>query len=93
MTLDTPGVSKYASAFARMFNAAGRIQVRIEKAEDQLVVSFTPIFSEGTVPDGTEGLTYPDGNANEYIGPYSFSFAWSDVENTASGQYYLAVGF
>lgn len=93
VTLDTPGVSKYASAFARMFNAAGRIQVRIEKVEDQLVVSFTPIFSEGTVPDGTEGLTYPDGNANEYIGPYSFSFAWSDVENTASGQYYLAVGF
>lgn len=94
MTLDAPGSEKFASAFARMFNAGQRVHVRIEKTDGQLVISFTPVFTEGEIPDGTEGLTYPDGAANEFIGPYAFAFDWNDVVNTAEdGSYYLAIGF
>lgn len=93
-TFESTGCEKFASAFARMFNAGQRIHVRIEKVEDQLVISFTPVFVEGEVPDGTEKTTYPDGAANEFIGPYAFTFAWNDVVNTATdGSYYLAIGF
>lgn len=94
ITLDSAGYEKFASAFARMFNAGGRIQVRIAKIDNEIHISFTPVFVENEVCDGTEGTTYPDGAANEYIGPYTFVYDWSDVFNSATdGNWYVAVGF
>lgn len=85
---------KFANAFARAFCDGTRIQAKFEKIDDKLVVSFTPVFIEGDVPDGSDdSLTYPGGSPQDVIGPYKMIFNWSDIcPNDNGGDWYLAIG-
>lgn len=85
------GTDRFANAFCRAFADGMRIQVKIMKDGDLLKVSFTPVFTEGDVPDGSENLTYPNGGQYDYIGPYTMTFNWSEVASS-SGNFALAVG-
>lgn len=85
------GTDRFANAFCRAFADGMRIQVKIRKDGDLLKVSFTPVFTEGDVPDGSENLTYPNGGQYDYIGPYTMTFNWSEVASS-SGNFALAVG-
>lgn len=82
---------RFANAFCRAFADGMRIQVKIWKDGDLLKVSFTPVFTEGDVPDGSENLTYPNGGTYDYIGPYTMSFNWSEVASS-TGNFALAIG-
>ena len=85
------GTDRFANAFCRAFADGMRIQVKIVKEGDLLKVSFTPVFNEGDVPDGSENLTYPNGGQYDYIGPYTMTFNWSEVASS-SGNFALAIG-
>lgn len=85
------GTDRFGNAFARAFADGTRIQVRMWREGELFKVSFTPVFIEGEVPDGSEDMTYPSGGAADYVGPYTLQFNWSDIA-TGTGNWVLAVG-
>lgn len=86
------GTDKFANAFARAFCDGTRIQVKMWKDADKFYVSFTPVFTEGEVPDGSENMSYPGGNVFDYVGPYTLSFDWASISNGAENNWSIAVG-
>lgn len=86
------GTDKFGNAFARAFCDGTRIQVKMWKDEDKFYMSFTPVFTEGEVPDGSENMTYPGGSVYDYVGPYTISFDWSAVSAGAQGNWNIAIG-
>lgn len=86
------GTDKFGNAFARAFCDGTRIQVKMWKDGDKFYMSFTPVFTEGEVPDGSENMTYPGGSVYDYVGPYTISFDWSAVSAGAQGNWNIAIG-
>ncbi len=86
------GTDKFANAFARAFCDGTRIQVKMWKDADKFCIAFTPVFTEGEVPDGSENMTYPGGSAYDYVGPYTLTFDWSAVSAGAEGNWNIAIG-
>ena len=73
------GTDKFGNAFARAFCDGTRIQVKLWKSGEDFFVAFTPVFTEGEVPDGSENMSYPSGSAFDYVGPYTMKFNWADI--------------
>lgn len=86
------GTDKFGNAFARAFCDGTRIQVKMWKDADKFYIAFTPVFTEGEVPDGSENMTYPGGSACDYVGPFTISFDWAAVSAGATGNWNIAIG-
>ena len=90
---DLTGTDRYGNAFARAFCDGTRIQVKMWKDGDSFFVAFTPVFTEGEVPDGSENMTYPSGSPYDYVGPYTMQFDWAQVSKGINdGTWCIAVG-
>lgn len=85
------GTDRFANAFCRAFADGMRIQVKIWRDGTDIKVSFTPVFQEGEIYDGSEGLTYPNGGNYDFIGPYTLTFDYDSVA-TGEGTFALAIG-
>lgn len=85
------GTDRFANAFCRAFADGMRIHVKIWKDGSELKVSFTPVFVEGTILDGSENLKYPNGGDYDFVGPYTMIFNYNEVA-TGEGNFAIAIG-